>query len=128
DEHGRLASLDLDLPLDGGSAVAEAPEIRVALPRPSAPVAEPEVPLQIRDDGAIRPVAVFLDGATVLDHPGRSGDLSLTARVTLAPGDNRLTVRATDDQGIVETHTVSLLGLVDGEGVTGALSEASAQP
>jgi hypothetical protein len=121
DRFGRLASWELPIELTGGTTTVQAPEIVVRLARPSAPVGDLVVPIEVRDDGRIGSVAVFVNGEKVLYHPGGKSHVDLLPRLPLEPGLNRLLVRAVDDQGTVEQRAIALLGLsTDGEGITGA--------
>jgi hypothetical protein len=119
---GRLLSWDLPLPVDGTTIVAQAPEIDVRLARPSAPTGELVVPIDVGDDGTITAIAVFLNSDKLLYHPGGTGHVALMARLPLVEGNNRLVVRATDDQGLVRQRTIDVLGLAreSDEGITGA--------
>lgn len=115
--HGRIATWEVQLPLDGRPVAVRPPEVHAHPPRLSAPPGPMPVPIVARDDDRIASVVVFLNGDKVLWDPGGGPEVTASPTVELVPGANVLTVRAVDADGVAVRRTWSILGVAD-EGVT----------
>src|SRR5690606_17937313 len=93
DGFGRLLGWELPLHVDGRTVTVEAPEVSTT-PITSAFVGPTMVSVDVRDDGQVASVAVFLNGDKVLWDPGGSARVQLRPELDLVEGQNRLMVRA----------------------------------
>jgi C-terminal peptidase prc len=100
---GDLVTWPVTVPASGEAVALQAPRIeRPAVPT-HAPAGPWTVPLVAHDDGSLRHLVVWVDGAKVSWTPGDGGTIAVAPRVTLAPGPHRVTVQAVDDAGL-STH------------------------
>lgn len=100
---GELASWPVVV---GAAAVAlQAPRFEVPTEAAHPPAGRWTLPVRVRDDGALRHVVVWLDGHKVAWAPGQGPELAVDTPVTLSPGAHRISMSATDDQGLVTRRT-----------------------
>jgi hypothetical protein len=107
---GRWLSWGIDLPLDGDTVHYEAPRIEL----PGRPVvAEPgplDLPLRVTDDGTIGDTTLWVNGRKTDWFPAKGSKAMAVPTVTLSPGLNRITVFSRDEQGLLASRTISILG------------------
>jgi hypothetical protein len=110
ERYGRLARWSLQLPLDGSVVHYEAPRISApGLPLVADPGPLP-LTLQVRDDGAIDHVRVYVDGRKTAWFDAEAAAKPLRPVVSLGPGSHRITIVARDDQGLVSELSYSVWG------------------
>lgn len=100
DDWGELADWPVALPRDGrdvvlASPVVEAPDIPL-----SAPVGSLSLRVSAVDDGAVDHVVVWAGHRKVGYATGVDGAVSMLVQVPLEPGRNRISVQATDTNGL----------------------------
>jgi hypothetical protein len=110
--YGRLATWDVDLPKDGPPTVLAAPRISLREPRLELPTGFAVLRLHVEDDVRVVYVEVWSSGKKIASvQPADPGGLDLDIPVQLEAGQNRFTVRAGDDMGLVGRATWVIRGL-----------------
>ncbi len=110
--YGRLATWDVDVAKDGPPTVLAAPRITLEEHRLERPVGSDVLRLQVEDDVRVAYVEVWSSGKklTSLQTAGNR-ELELDIPVQLEAGQNRFTVRAGDDMGLVGRSSWVIRGL-----------------
>lgn len=116
DTFGALARWPLALPTSGVVVHLQAPSIEVRPPL-SAPVGPLTLPVEVADDGRIEQVVVTVNGEKIAWVPGSGAQLGLAPTLELAPGPNRITLRARDEQGLSVARALTIRGEVVPESV-----------
>ena len=110
--YGRLATWDVDLAKDGPPTVLAAPRISLLQHRMERPVGSDVLRLHVEDDVRVAYVEVWSSGKKIASvQSGGAGGLDLDIPVQLEAGQNRFTVRAGDDLGLVGRATWAIRGL-----------------
>ena len=110
---GDLLQWPLPLPRDGSEVFLEAPAISLVVPALSAPVGSLELPIVVSDDHGLDHVVVWTNGAKTQWIGGGTNQVGFEARVQILSGVNRVTVVATDDQGLAGRRTFVVRGVED---------------
>jgi len=108
---GDLAQWPLPLPRNGAEVALQAPVVTFPRLPPAAPAGPLTLPVAVQDDHGLDHVTVWVNGAKVLWVPGGPASAAFDARVQLAPGANRVTVVAMDDQGVPTRRSVVIRGV-----------------
>ena len=110
--YGRLATWNVDLAKEGPPTVLSAPRISLLEPRLERPVGSDVLRLHVEDDVRVAYVEVWSSGKKITSvQVTDPGGLDLDIPVQLEAGQNRFTVRAGDDLGLVGRATWAIRGL-----------------
>jgi hypothetical protein len=111
ERYGTLADWPIALPLDGSTVELTAPVVEVRPPEPTAPVGSYQLPIGVLDDRRVDHVVVTVNGRKIAWAPGGASRVDLAPTFSLAAGENRVLVRAVDDQHLSTAHWVSIYGV-----------------
>ncbi len=111
DDWGELADWDFGLPLDGREVTLSPPLVEATSLPLSAPSGSLTLALEVSDDVRIDHVVVWSGRRKVAYAAGNGSTLSLFVPVPIEPGRNRISVQATDDQGLSRWTRWTVRGL-----------------
>ena len=107
---GRVATVPLELEIDGPAAERQAPEIDGTIPV-ELPAGSHRVSLDVHDDHGLRDVTVWIDGSKVAWTSPTEARARLEVEVPVDEGSQRLVVRAVDDDGVARRRAWWIRGV-----------------
>jgi carboxyl-terminal processing protease len=110
ERYGELLEESLDVSLSGEGLRLQAPSVKPRNPPLSAPPGPMQIAWDASDDSAIAHVVVYANGEKTQWVPGGEPMVAFRTPIEISPGNNRIVVIATDDQGLRRRRQVVIRG------------------
>jgi carboxyl-terminal processing protease len=111
DDWGELADWPLLLPSDGRAVTLSPPIVEAPQMPLSTPAGTLSVGLNASDDGRVDHVVVWAGRRKIAYASGIDGSLVLQVPLPIDPGRNRISVQATDDEGLTSWTRWTIRGI-----------------